>query len=135
MIATFERNLQYFLSHSRSHYPSALLSKPQKISTSRWVNFNVVIRSLTLTLLMWRIRWVPNNASKWQMGFNSAFKGLNWKCPCRIADFTAPCSGKLWRQTFTPAARSLVLLSATLFLYRAKHYTLPLMVYFPFNLV
>ena len=25
---------------------------------------------------MWRIRWAPNNASKWQMGFNSAFKGL-----------------------------------------------------------
>jgi len=31
---------------------------------------------LTLILLTWRIRWVPNNASKWQMGFNSAFKGL-----------------------------------------------------------
>ena len=26
---------------------------------------------------MWRIWWVPNNASKWQTGFNSAFKGLN----------------------------------------------------------
>jgi hypothetical protein len=25
---------------------------------------------------MWRIRWAPNNASKWQMGFNLAFKGL-----------------------------------------------------------
>jgi hypothetical protein len=24
----------------------------------------------------WRIRWAPNNASKWQTGFNSAFKGL-----------------------------------------------------------
>jgi len=30
---------------------------------------------LTLILLTWRIRWAPNNAS-WQMGFNSAFKGL-----------------------------------------------------------
>ena len=29
----------------------------------------------TLTLLTWRIRWAPSNASKW-MGFNSAFKGL-----------------------------------------------------------
>ena len=26
---------------------------------------------------MWRIRRAPNNASKWQMGFNLAFKGLN----------------------------------------------------------
>jgi hypothetical protein len=25
---------------------------------------------------MWRIWWTSNNASKWQMGFNSAFKGL-----------------------------------------------------------
>jgi hypothetical protein len=34
---------------------------------------------------MWRIWWAPKNAIKWQMGFNSAFKGLmyvhgcNWK--------------------------------------------------------
>jgi hypothetical protein len=26
---------------------------------------------------MWRIGWTPNNVSKWQMGFNSAFKGLS----------------------------------------------------------
>jgi len=32
---------------------------------------------LTLILLTWRIWWAPNNASKQQMGFNSAFKGLN----------------------------------------------------------
>jgi hypothetical protein len=31
---------------------------------------------LTLILLTWRIWWAPNNASKWQMGFKSAFKGL-----------------------------------------------------------
>jgi len=31
---------------------------------------------LTLILLTWRIWWVPNNASRWQTGFNSAFKGL-----------------------------------------------------------
>jgi hypothetical protein len=34
---------------------------------------------LTLTLLTWRIWWAPTNASKWQMGFNSAFKGLKRK--------------------------------------------------------
>jgi len=33
-------------------------------------------RVLTLILLTWRIGWAPSNASKWQMGFNSAFKGL-----------------------------------------------------------
>jgi len=31
---------------------------------------------LTLILLTWRIWWVSNNASRWQMGFNLAFKGL-----------------------------------------------------------
>ena len=31
---------------------------------------------LTLILLTWRIWWAPNNASKWQMGFNSEFKRL-----------------------------------------------------------
>jgi hypothetical protein len=31
---------------------------------------------LTLILLTWRIWWAPNNARRWQMGFNSAFKGL-----------------------------------------------------------
>jgi hypothetical protein len=32
---------------------------------------------LTLILLTWRIWWAPNNASRWQIGFNSPFKGLN----------------------------------------------------------
>ena len=35
------------------------------------------IMILTLILLTWRIWWAPNNASKWQIGFNWAFKGLN----------------------------------------------------------
>ena len=35
--------------------------------------------TLTLTLLTCRIWRAPTNASKCQMGFNSAFKGLNWR--------------------------------------------------------
>jgi hypothetical protein len=31
---------------------------------------------LTLILLTWKIWQAPNNASKWQMRFNLAFKGL-----------------------------------------------------------
>jgi len=31
---------------------------------------------LTLALLTWRIWWAPNNAKKWQIGFNPAFRGL-----------------------------------------------------------
>jgi len=33
--------------------------------------------NLTRNLLTWRIWWFPNNASRWQTGFNLAFKGLN----------------------------------------------------------
>jgi len=42
-----------------------------KAPQSKWIN------PLTLYLLMWRIWWAPNNASKGQMGFNLAFRGLN----------------------------------------------------------
>ena len=35
---------------------------------------------LTLNLLTTTIVAPPSNASKWQMGFNSAFKGLIFKC-------------------------------------------------------
>ena len=37
---------------------------------------------LTLILLTWTIWRAPTNASKWRMGFNSAFKGLirSWNC-------------------------------------------------------
>jgi hypothetical protein len=28
---------------------------------------------------MWRIGWAPNNASKWEMEYNSVFKGLKWQ--------------------------------------------------------
>jgi len=36
----------------------------------------LLVPILTLILLTWRIWWAPNNASRWQMGFNSPFKGL-----------------------------------------------------------
>jgi hypothetical protein len=36
------------------------------------------VNNLTLILLTWT-KWWNNNASKWQMGFNSGFKGLNTK--------------------------------------------------------
>ena len=44
------------------------------------------VNDLTLILQTCRKWWTPNNASKWQMAFNSAFKGLivSWK-------------GKRWR--------------------------------------
>jgi hypothetical protein len=37
---------------------------------------------------MRRIGWAPNNARKWEMGYNSAFKGLKyeikWDTKCKL---------------------------------------------------
>ena len=54
---------------------------------------------LTLILLKWRIWWDPNNVRKWQMGFNSAFKGLKrtywekrfWVFPSICTGFVNTC--------------------------------------------
>jgi hypothetical protein len=39
-------------------------------------NCTTWLPTLTLKPLTWKIWWAPNNANRWQMGFNSAFKGL-----------------------------------------------------------
>ena len=38
------------------------------------IKLNLSTWTLTLIPLTWRIWWAPNNASRWQMGFNWAFK-------------------------------------------------------------
>jgi len=57
------------------HYHSTLLC----LCNSWWL---LPLTSVFLTLILptWRVRWAPNNASKRQTGFNSAFKGLNTNC-------------------------------------------------------
>ena len=48
-------------------------------NASRWqMGFNSAFKGLTLNALTWKIWWAPNNASRRQMGFNSAFKGLTY---------------------------------------------------------
>jgi hypothetical protein len=42
----------------------------------------VTVTELTLILLTWTIWRAPTNASKWRMGFNSAFKGLSKEPGC-----------------------------------------------------
>jgi hypothetical protein len=78
---------------TRSMYPvlpyPALLCTPENKATKPRshlmtpgfcgdLDHNCSIMLLTLYLLMWRIWWAPN-ASKWQMIFNWAFKGLHFK--------------------------------------------------------
>jgi hypothetical protein len=45
---------------------------------SQFTSYENSFLTLTLILLMWRIWRAPNNASRCQMGFNLAFKGLKW---------------------------------------------------------
>jgi hypothetical protein len=52
--------------------PPIYLTQPEMLLT--------LLTVLTLILLTWKIRWAPNNASKWHMRFNSAFKGLIYQC-------------------------------------------------------
>ena len=67
------------------------------------------ITLLTLILLTWSVGWAPNNARKWQMGFNSAFKGLNLRLlmsyiydisSLRVNDLTLILL--TWRKWWTP---------------------------------
>jgi hypothetical protein len=58
-------------------YPANVEKRWAPNNASKWqVGFNSVFKGLNLILLTWRIWWAPNNASKWQMEFNSVFKGL-----------------------------------------------------------
>jgi hypothetical protein len=41
---------------------------------TKMLNYHEI--GLTLILLTWSIGWAPNNARKWQMGFNWDFKVL-----------------------------------------------------------
>ena len=45
-------------------------------SAGNFWNDRGTLSFLTLILLKWTIWRAPTNASKWRMGFNSAFKGL-----------------------------------------------------------
>ena len=51
---------------TEQHFPVLILIAPNQSD----------FKKLTLILLTWRIWWAPNNASRWQMGFNWVLKGL-----------------------------------------------------------
>jgi len=76
-------------------------------STSTVIPFVLYLR---LILLTWRIWWAPNNASRWQMGFNSTFEGL--KCPLTLIPLTwriwwAPNNASRWQMGFNSMFKGL----------------------------
>jgi len=54
----------------------SILRARHKVRCNRYIAVFKCCVISTLILLTWKMWWAPNNASKWQMGFNSAFKGL-----------------------------------------------------------
>jgi len=81
---------------------------PRKLGMTR---SELRFRGLTLTLILltWRIWWAPNNASKWQMGFNVAFKGLIWRATLRNISLSVSANNlrrltsrikRLWNPSF-----------------------------------
>jgi hypothetical protein len=58
-----------------------------------------LIRRLTLILLKWRIWSAPNNASKWQMGFNSAFNPY----PAKVENRVSSNNASKWQMGFNLA--------------------------------
>ena len=70
---------QIYGSGGSSRKRCSLLCLSMGFQYSRWA-------PLTLIQLTWRIWSTPNNAIKWQMGFNSAFKGLIQPWMAHLAD-------------------------------------------------
>ena len=72
---------------------------------------NLRVNDLTLILLTWR-KWWANNASKYQMGFNSGFKGLNILAIILIRylqlQVTVVTDMSSWRQTTDKMTRYVV---------------------------
>ena len=67
-------------------------------------------RVLGLILLTWRIRWDPNNASRWQMGFSLAFKGLKFTLTLILLTWRiwwAPNNASRWQMGFSLAFKGL----------------------------
>ena len=79
---------------------------------------------LTLIMLTWRIGWAPNNASKWKMGFNLAFKGLNYNLQSTRGVQTAmPLRGYLmqarrpWSELVRTSLQTTNLMHSSFFMY------------------
>ena len=60
-----------------SNYSMTLWSTVAIVRTASYIIHLTPPFCLTLILLTWAIWRAPTNASKWRMGFNSAFKGLS----------------------------------------------------------
>jgi len=64
---------EHYPAHLQEDYVVIVYMQPLVSSLSAG---DCLVHRLTLILLMWRTGCAPNNTSRWQTEFNSAFKGL-----------------------------------------------------------
>jgi hypothetical protein len=64
-------SISIFLMHIDTFFWEGVRRLHQTVKRGLWHE-----KSLTFIQLTWRIWWAPNNASRWQMGFNSVLKEL-----------------------------------------------------------
>jgi hypothetical protein len=72
-LLSFQRGLPSLLSWAASFSKIRAMSYH---SSQHYVPEDLNNQCLTLILLTWRIWWAPNNANRWQVGFNLVSKGL-----------------------------------------------------------
>ena len=77
LLAVLNRSVALYLTTVVSVTLLARLSVPD--TSQQCLSGETNKRTLTLNLLMTTIFAPPSNASKWQIGFNSAFKGMHKK--------------------------------------------------------
>ena len=63
--------------YQRQHNISIPYARPHEPVLCSHLEVLTWLKYLILHPLTWKIWWIPNNASRWQMGFNSGFNPLN----------------------------------------------------------
>jgi hypothetical protein len=110
---TFHILAQYRFYFNSIYYPLTLILLTWRIwwvpnNASRWqMEFNLAFKGLILILLTWRIWWAPNNACKSQMEFNLAFKGLTLIL-LTWRIWWAPNNASRWQMGFSVAFKGLM---------------------------
>ena len=99
--------------------PSAIFIPYTALNITKEKCLKNSLYALTLILLTWKIWRAPNNASKWLMGCNSAFKGLTlilltW------TKWRAPNNASKWRMGCNSAFKVLTLILLTWTIWRAS---------------
>jgi len=85
------------MNRARNHGPSGMCVC---VCVRDAVWYSHVVCRLNLILLTWKIRWAPNNARKWQKGFNSVFKRLRYTFLRNFGRYQTHCTSSYPRMPY-----------------------------------